>query len=55
MPGAMDAYLKFEGFFSALQQTGNRDGGSAFQFFYKETGIAGNPLAQITDTGGQPS
>ena len=53
MPGAMDAYLKFEGFFSALQAV-NREGQGAFQFFYKETGIAGNPLGQSTDgTGGQ--
>jgi hypothetical protein len=48
MPGAMDAYLKFEGFFSALQAV-NREGQGAFQFFYKETGIAGNPLGQSTE------
>jgi hypothetical protein len=46
----MANYLKFERFFSALQ----RDAPDAFQFFYKETGIAGNPLEQIpTDSGGQ--
>jgi hypothetical protein len=50
-PGAMDAYIKFEGFFSALQEV-SREGQGAFQFFYKETGIAGNPLAQFTDGGG---
>lgn len=52
-PGAMDAYIKFESFFSALQEV-SREGG-AFQFFYKETGIAGNPLAQLTDGGGDVS
>jgi hypothetical protein len=54
LPGAMDAYLKFEGFFSALQAV-NREGQGAFQFFYKETGIAGNPLEQFGDGVGQPS
>ena len=48
-PGAMEAYLKFEGFFSVLQKAAP-DG--AFQFFYKETGIAGNPLGDNTDGGG---
>lgn len=46
-PGAMDAYLKFENFFSALRENAS----GAFQFFYKETGIAGNPL-QIEDVTG---
>ena len=43
-PGAMDAYIKFESFFSAMQAV-NQEGQGAFQFFWKETGIAGNPLA----------
>lgn len=50
-PGAMDAYLKFESFFSALRAVGGEKDASAFQFFWKETGIAGNPLAQIDTTG----
>jgi hypothetical protein len=45
-PGAMDAYGKFESFFSALRAVGGERQASAFEFFYKETGIAGNPLAQ---------
>jgi len=42
-PGALDAYQKFETFLTAL---GNEDTGAplAFDFFYKETGIAGDPL-----------
>ena len=47
-PGAMDAYLKFESFFSALQAV-DTDGQGAFGFFYKETGIAGNPLETPSD------
>ncbi len=46
MPGATDAYLKFEDFFSALKAV-DREQQGAFQFFYKETGIAGNPLTQL--------
>ncbi len=37
---ALDAYFKFQTFFTALR----RDAPSVFDFFYKETGIAGNPL-----------
>lgn len=47
----MANYLKFESFFSALQN----DAPDAFQFFYKETGIAGNPLEQIPTDSGAPS
>ncbi|MHB8696058.1 MAG: hypothetical protein ACYDHH_33010 [Solirubrobacteraceae bacterium] len=50
-PGAMDAYLKFEGFFSALRAVAAKEGPSAFQFFYKETGIVGNPVGELTDGG----
>ncbi len=45
-PGAMDAYVKFESFFSALQHDA-REG--AFQFFWKETGIAVVPAVQFGD------
>lgn len=45
-PGAMDAYIKFEDFFAALQKVG-REGG-AFEFFSKETGISGLPAVQTT-------
>lgn len=51
-PGAMDAFVKFEKFFSALQTVSREDGNDAFSFFVKMTGIAGNPL-QSTDTVGQ--
>jgi len=47
-PGGLDNYVKFESFFSALR-AGAPEG--AFQFFYKETGIAGNPLKQIGTDG----
>jgi hypothetical protein len=48
----MANYAKFEKFFSALQSVGrSEEGGSAFDFFVKETGITGDPLGQITDGG----
>lgn len=44
-PGAMDAYLKLEVFLDALGKAAP----DAFQFFYKETGIAGAPRLELTD------
>jgi hypothetical protein len=41
-PGAMDAYFKFQTFFSALQSVSPE--GGAFDFFVKVTGIQGDPL-----------
>jgi hypothetical protein len=46
-PGAFDAYVKFQTFFSALEQGASEGKPSAFDFFYKETGIAGNPIGQF--------
>jgi hypothetical protein len=40
-------YVKWTDFLSALE----RDAPDAFQFFYKETGIAGDPLQKPTDGG----
>lgn len=43
-PAAMDAYVKFQTFFSALSSV-SPEGGGAFEFFVKMTGIQGDPLA----------
>lgn len=43
-PGAMDSYVKFQTFFSALSSVSPQSGG-AFEFFVKMTGIQGDPLA----------
>jgi len=50
-PGAMDAYFKFWSVLDAFQKV-SPAGGGAFEFFVKETGIAGNPL-QSRDISGQ--
>jgi len=42
--GAMDAYIKFESFYSAMRQV-SPEGGGAFEYFQKLTGILGDPLA----------
>jgi hypothetical protein len=42
-PGAMDAYVKFQTFFSALSEVSPE--GGAFDFFVKMTGILGDPLS----------
>jgi hypothetical protein len=47
-PGALDVYLKYEDFYSALQAVAKGDGenGSALDFYQKETGIMGVPAVQ---------
>lgn len=42
--GSMDAYLKFESFYSAMQRV-SPEGGGALEYFQKLTGILGDPLA----------
>ena len=52
--GLMDSYVKFWGALDAFQKVAPADGGaSAFSFFVKETGIAGNPLQSRDVIGGQ--
>ena len=55
-PGALDVYLKYEDFYSALQAVARGDGenGSALDFYQKETGIMGVPAVQ-QPTDGAPS
>jgi len=42
--GALDAYVKFESFYSAMRQV-SPEGGGALEYFQKLTGILGDPLA----------
>jgi hypothetical protein len=49
-PGGLDAYAKFENFFSALQQSAREKGG-ALEFFETETGIVDVPAVQTGDGG----
>jgi hypothetical protein len=53
-PGALDVYLKYEDFYSALQAVAKGDGenGSALDFYQKETGIMGVPRVQEPTDGG---
>src|SRR4051812_7193402 len=41
---AIDAYVKFQSFYSAMRQV-SPEGGGALEFFQKTTGILGDPLA----------
>src|SRR4051812_2048227 len=51
-PGAMDAYVKFWDVLDVFQKIAPENGGGAFEFFQKETGIRANPL-QSRDLDGQ--
>ncbi|HVC86656.1 MAG TPA: hypothetical protein VNC40_04425 [Gaiellaceae bacterium] len=54
-PGAMDAFDKWDKWFTALQAVGEADqqagAPSALDYYIKLTGIQGDPLQQITNSG----